>query len=228
MKKKLPYIILISLILIFCITCLVGIILFGMQSFTEEFKNNMNQPVPLIGISFGTALLFFFVVFSKTTMGKKSLDTLKNGIEIARDETQKAKDTLVETKKAMNEYVEAKEQEVKELTENYKIMIDGARKEARAYKDFMVEVCKEINNVNVQKKVDEFIEENKESVYEDVSSIVESAREEARSEYKQELDDLRLDMSSIKDFIKEQKKEAVNITKDTVEEVINENDITRV
>ena len=221
MRNKKPYIILFSILLVFCVVCAVGVGLFGWGAFSSEFTNNLNQPVPLIGISFGTALLFFLIVFSKTKFGKQALEDLKNGITKAREETEKARDSLNKAHEDLVALKQAKEEEVKALTESYKLAVDGAKQDIRNYKEFSLKVFQEINNVNVQKQVNEYIESEKANVYEDTSLIIANAKEEARSEYKKELEDLRAEINSLKELAEDSKKVAENGLNEIKEEVVN-------
>lgn len=228
MRNKKPYIILFSILLIFCVVCAVGVVLFGWGAFSSEFTNNLNQPVPLIGISFGTALLFFLIVFSKTKFGKQALEDLKNGITKAREETEKARDNLNQAKQELVNFKQAKEQEVKELTETYKVAIDGVTQEVNSFKKLSLSVYSQINNVNIQKQVNDYVESEKNKVYNDTSMIIKEAKEEARSEYEQEIIDLKAEIEKVKQIAEENRKvpenglnDVKNDIQETKEEILN-------
>lgn len=226
MKRQ--YIFLFVILLAFCIACGVGTLIFGWGAFSSEFTNNLNQPVPLIGISFGTALLFFLIVFSKTKFGKQALEKLTNGITKAREETEKARDNLNQAKQELVNFKQAKEQEVKELTETYKVAIDGVTQEVNSFKKLSLSVYSQINNVNIQKQVNEYVESEKSKVYNDTSMIIKEAKEEARSEYEKEIIDLKAEIEKVKQIAEENRKVAQNGLNDvkndiqeTKEEILN-------
>ena len=226
MKRQ--YIFLFVILLAFCIACGVGTLIFGWSAFSSEFTNNLNQPVPLIGISFGTALLFFLIVFSKTKFGKQALENLTNGITKAREETEKARDNLNQAKQELITFKQAKEEEVKELTETYKVAIDGVTQEVNSFKKLSLSVYSQINNVNIQKQVNDYVESEKNKVYNDTSIIIKEAKEEARSEYEKEIIDLKAEIEKVKQIAEENRKVAQNGLNDvkndiqeTKEEILN-------
>lgn len=207
MKKKLPFILVICIVALFVIACVIGTLLFGWTEFELELRNSLALPIPIIGITMGSLLLVLLLLFSKTSLGKKlfneSLNALNKGIQA----TKECKQILQDTKKAAEKLVEEKEEELKAVKQTTTVLVDGVRREVRNKEQFYLEVFKEINNVNVQEKVNEYIKEETSQQFEDASKIIKNAKDETRKEYDNQLEEINRQIELLKKAVYENKEE---------------------
>lgn len=205
--KKYPYVIVITIVALFVLACVIGTLIFGWTEFEKELRNSLALPIPIIGITMGSLLLVLLLLFSKTSLGKallnKSLDALNKGIQA----TNECKQILAETKKSAEEMVVAKQKELEEFKETSAALVDGVRQEVRNKEQFYLEVFKEINNVNIQEKVDAYIQEETSQQFEDASEIIKNAKDETRKEYDNQLEEMNKQIELLKKAIYENKEE---------------------
>lgn len=96
------------------------------QEICQAIKDFFNQPVPIICCSIGTLLVFVLVIFSKTSLGKKALNTLKGLIkELTKQITdlidkfkgfkEDVNKTLEQQNKILENALNEKQQEIDDL-----------------------------------------------------------------------------------------------------------------
>ncbi len=206
MKKKLPFILVICIVALFVIACVIGTLLFGWTEFELELRKSLALPIPIIGITMGSLLLVLLLLFSKTSLGKKLFNESLNAMNKGIQATKECKQILQDTKKAAEKLVEEKEEELKAVKQTTTVLVDGVRQEVRNKEKFYLEVFKEINNVNVQEKVNEYIKEETKQ-FEDVSEIIKTAKDETRKEYDNQFEEINKKIELLNKAVNENKEE---------------------
>ena len=121
------------------------------DTIVNAIKEFFNQPVPIIGITIGSLLAFVLTILSKTTIGKKGLNTLK-----------KAFTDLQKNINLFTEQMNQKEKELNniylELKEYYEKQLEIMKSEYYALCDLILCIGENTNNKNIKAKVNEFKE----------------------------------------------------------------------
>lgn len=125
-----------------------------------------NLPLPIAGISVGTAGVFLIILFSKTSLGKKLYNSV---VKLTKD----AIDTL-------NEYKAYADKRIEELRNMYeeKLQIVNAKNEK--LEKLLIAVSENINNKKVKELVNAYCEESKEIIA--IADIVDDAIVEVKEQ----------------------------------------------
>ena len=180
---------------------IVGTILWGWNGLVEQTKIILAMPVPIIGCTVLSLLIFTLAVLSKTSIGRKSLNTLKGVISGANEKLDEAKTQLYEVKQEFETYKELKEQQIKEIKDTYEVMLVGVKQQKDQLEDLVLEIGENIHNGKVEKAINEYVDNKKTQVNDEISEIVETAKDEARSEYVNEINDLRHELDELKQLV---------------------------
>lgn len=180
---------------------IVGSILWGWNGLVEQTKIILQMPVPIIGCTVLSLLVFTLAIISKTSIGKKSLNTLKGVISGANQKLDEAKTQLIEVKQEFDTYKELKKQEIQEIKETYEVLLVGVQQQKNELENLVLEIGENINNGKIEKAINEYVDEKKNKATTEISEIVENAKDEARSEYINEINDLRHELEDLKQLV---------------------------
>lgn len=189
----------------------------------EELKNNIewfcNLPLPIVGISVGTAFAFLLIIFSKTSLGKKIYSKAVAKVESAV--------SLLKT------YKEDADKKVASLKSEYeeKLQIVNAKNEK--LEKLLIAVSENINNKKVKELVDTYCKESKEVIaiadvvddaiietkeqcVKETQSIIEEYKEKLQAEFDSKSKELEEQIAKYKELLNEVKEygEVSEITKE--------------
>lgn len=119
------------------------------NNFVSGLEEFWNQPVPIIGFTVGTLIVGFFVIFTKTSLGKKALNWCKTKYE----------ELLVkynEAKKLYEEVIAEKDAIIEELTKMYEEKLALVQLNKDKEKEIIIAIAKNINNVKIKKIIEEY------------------------------------------------------------------------
>ena len=169
------------------------------EQFCNGFKDFINQPLPMILFTSGACLFFALSIISKTSIGKKSLNTLKEKINGATKKLNNATDNANNLIKEFNEYKECVEQEKQELVENYEIKLGAYHSELVKLNDIIKVLCENSPNKNIKLAYENFEKEIKElNVSDSVLVIQEEVKEKYENEYGSKLNALIEEVERLK------------------------------
>jgi hypothetical protein len=97
---------------------------------------------------------------------------------------------------------------VVEIKETYEVLLVGVKQQKDNLEHLVLEIGGNIHNGNVEKAINNYVDEKAKVVENEISSIVENAKEEARSEYEKEIVDLKAQISELKELITTSKESA--------------------
>lgn len=180
---------------------IVGSILWGWNGLVEQTKIILAMPVPIIGCTVLSLLVFTLAIISKTSIGKKSLNTLKGVISGANQKLDEAKTQLIEVKQEFDTYKELKKQEIQEIKETYEVLLVGVQQQKNELENLVLEIGENINNGKIEKAINNYVDDKKNKANTEISEIVENAKDEARSEYINEINDLRHELEDLKQLV---------------------------
>ena len=109
-----------------------------------------NLPLPIAGITVGTAGVFLLILFSKTSLGKRLFNKLLEKFEIL-------KSWVIEQLSGMNKRID-------ELKNQYEEKLQIANHKTEQVEKLVLDVLPFIHNAQVQEKVTEYLEKGKEIV----------------------------------------------------------------
>lgn len=140
----------------------------------EELKNNIewfcNLPLPIVGISVGTAFAFLLIIFSKTSLGKKiyskAVAKVDNAVSLLKS------------------YKETADKKVEELKCKYEEKLQIVSAENKKLEKLLIAVSENINNKKVKELVDAYCEESKEVIA--IADIVDDAVIETKEQYEKQ------------------------------------------
>lgn len=180
---------------------IVGSILWGWNGLVEQTKIILAMPVPIIGCTVLSLLVFVLAIISKTSIGRKSLNTLKGVISGANQKLDEAKTQLIEVKEEFDTYKELKKQEIQEIKETYEVLLVGVQQQKNELENLVLEIGENINNGKIEKAINNYVDDKKNKATTEISEIVENAKDEARSEYINEINDLRHELEDLKQLV---------------------------
>ena len=160
----------------------------------EQFIELINQPIPIIGFTIGAVLFFVLSIIAKTSIGKKALrkiqdinDKLNKKCAGLCQKLDEAEQKCVSLTVKYNEVIKNKDEEIKQLTDEYEIKLDAYKNIAKKQDEIIRVICE--NSVNV--KIKEAFE-NYDITFEDlpVNEIIENAKNEVKNEYNDRLNKL--------------------------------------
>jgi len=138
-----------------------------------------NLPLPIAGISVGTAGVFLLILFSKTSLGKKLYNSVVKSVKDAVD--------------TLNEYKAYADTKIEELRNNYeeKLQIVNAKNEA--LEKLLITVSENINNKKIKEVVNKYCENSNEiiAICDVVDDKVIEAKEQAVSEANKVIEDYK-------------------------------------
>lgn len=153
----------------------------------EAIRQFWNQPVPIIGFTVGAVLLAILGIIAKTSIGKKQLNKLKIEINIERDRYA-------------------------ELQKFYESKLQIAEKNKELERQFIYEICENINNVNVKSICEKYKSQFENITYD---QVVEDAKAQAIKEYEDKYKaELTTFIESEKERIKSELEEVKNVGKE--------------
>lgn len=121
-------------------------------AFTNEVIRFLNQPLPIISISLLTVGAIILKLVSMSNWGKKSLNVVNGKIAEYKDYIEKGKIELENYKSVLNEQLDSKEQEIKDLKELvYKIIELNPNKKIKELANYELEKAKD----QLKSKIDE-------------------------------------------------------------------------
>lgn len=145
------------------------------NTIVEGFKVFWSQPVPIIGFTVGTVIIGALSIISKTSIGKKALNSLKakyndlvNGYN--------------EVKKQYDEIIAKKDEIITTMTEEYnnKLALIQANKDKE--REVIIALGNCINNVKVKKIIEEYSQLDEIT---DVSQFVDDIKNKYESKYQE-------------------------------------------
>lgn len=151
------------------------------ESIVEWVKDFFNQPVPIIGVSVGLLLLYSLVIFSKTSLGKKALNTLRTKCEEAKKETETIK-------KEVDEFKERIIKETSEQVSSMKEYYETELKKGEAKIAVLEKLCISMAELSHNGKIESVVEETKDKLVScktDFDFMVEEKVEQTKATYEE-------------------------------------------
>lgn len=124
------------------------------ETISANIKDFFNQPVPIIGSTIGALLIFVLSVISKTSIGKKALNELKNKYNKLTTEFL----TILESFKKHKEKID---ETLKVQKEALEIALKEKQEEIDKLEELIIAISENIHNAKVKELVDTYIKEKK-------------------------------------------------------------------
>ena len=157
------------------------------DTLVENIKIFWNQPVPIIGFSVGMVIVGACFIISKTQFGKKKLNQLSELVKKAVNEMEQCKKALLDTNNKFVEYKANKEQEIKDLTNNYETKLSAYKGELDKINGILESICDNSHNVNVKNAYENYVKDKINVDLLPTSEIIKEAENNIKSEYDEKL-----------------------------------------
>lgn len=142
-----------------------------------NIKDFFNQPVPIIGCSILFLIVFFLVIFSKTSLGKKTLKKILSG--------------FIEVKTTFGIYKEVVDSKVKEIEQKTKDEVQKMEEKIALQEELIEIIVNNTHNEQIKAKYLEY-KEKLDKVQTDVDSLINEKVEEEKTKFeakaKEEID----------------------------------------
>lgn len=129
-----------------------------------------NLPLPIVGVSVGTAFAFLLIIFTKTSFGKKvylkAVAKVDNAVSLLKS------------------YKETADKKVEELKSEYEEKLQIVSAENKKLEKLLIAVSENINNKKVKELVDAYCEESKKVIA--IADIVDDAVIETKEQYEKQ------------------------------------------
>ena len=112
----------------------------------EEF---WNKPVPIIGFTVGAIIIGVLMILEKTSIGKKALKELRAKYE----EIKNSADAM---KNVCDKLLDEKDSIIEEMKKEYETKLAIIQEQRNKEKEIIIAVGRNINNVKIQKIIDEY------------------------------------------------------------------------
>lgn len=136
------------------------------ESLKEGITWFFSLPLPIAGISVGTAGAFLVILFSKTSLGKKLYN--------------KAMAKIEEAISKLNTYKAHADKEIEELKEYYEEKLQLVNEKNKQLETLLIAISENINNKKVKELVDTYCEKSNEVIA--IADIVDDAVIEAKEQ----------------------------------------------
>lgn len=164
-----------------------------------NIKDFFSQPIPVIGVSIGFLLIFVLVIFSKTSIGKKALNFLKEkviGIENGFNSFKN--DMMQEREKLVNFYQEEQTKADAKIAVLEELLLEVAENTHNAKIKEKVEEAK--SKLSITKtRYEELIESKVNEAKKQVSSIADTLKEKANDEIQKVREKYESELKAYKD-----------------------------
>ncbi len=150
------------------------------EQITYNIEQFWNKPIPIIGFTIGTLIIMFLVIFAKTSLGRKSLNYLKNKYSELNDGFNKAKKYYEEAIKAKDELIENKDKYIEELKSMYEEKLALVQINKDKEKEIIIAIGSNINNVKIKKIIEEY---KKLPEITDINAALDEKRKQLESKY---------------------------------------------
>lgn len=168
----------------------------------ENIKTFFSQPVPIICCSVGSLLIFVLTVFSKTSLGKKALNELKNLIAITTAR-------IGELNNSITSHKEDTEKKIEELKQSYQDKLAMVEEEKTNLEELLYAIAENINNVKIKELVANYKEKADKRIN-DISDVVNEEllkyKDSLDKEYQRKYDLLEEKVVAIEKKVEEQVK----------------------
>lgn len=136
-------------------------------------------PLPIAGITVGTACCFLAIIISKTSIGKKMYNKAFAKIDDARAELKR--------------YNEIADKKINELKSEYEEKLQLVNAKNKALEKFFISVSENINNKKVKELLDTYCEESNKviAIADVVDDAIVETKEQCLKETKSVIDDFK-------------------------------------
>lgn len=152
------------------------------EQITYNIEQFWNKPIPIIGFTIGTLIIMFLVIFAKTSLGRKSLNYLKNKYAELNDDFNKAKKYYEEAIKAKDELIENKDKYIEELKSMYEEKLALVQINKDKEKEIIIAIGSNINNVKIKKIIEEY---KKLPEITDINAALDEKKKQLESKYEE-------------------------------------------
>lgn len=151
----------------------------------ENLKIFFNQPVVIAGVTIGTIGVLLFTIIAKTSIGRKSLKKLKEGIA----HLQAKHDAVVQECEKFKELTENK---IADLVNQYETKLALVVNEKQELEKLVFEIADNIHNEKVKGVVKDYIKKTQEKEVE-----IETIVTEKLADYKEQLINYKAELENI-------------------------------
>lgn len=195
------------------------------EQIVEQITKILNTPTCIAGVTIGSLLLFFIVIISKTSIGRKALKTLSGKVDNAKAALEEAHAEYNKLKNGYDEYKKVAQETINELRSDYEIKLSGVQQVAAKEEKLLIAIAENVHNGEVQKQLENYVKDTTVSLSAEASTIVENAKKEVINETKDELESLKAEIEALKAEarqIKSESEQIINDVKNEGENIVNE------
>lgn len=140
------------------------------EQITNWIIENINKPLPIVGVSLVAILFFAWKIFASSSFGKKQLKEYRIKFEQTASSFIELKNDF-DAKKA--EY----ESKIAELESFYEEKLAQSTAYDNRLEKLLIDICEYLPNKNIKVLIEQFKTENHETILEDIKKEVESTFE---------------------------------------------------
>jgi len=163
----------------------------------NAIREFMNQPVPIICCSVGALLVFVLTIIAKTSIGKKSLNQLK---EMYRQMESKHTEIMLSYQSSEVEHINR----MSEMKNYYEEKLAIVESEKAKLEELIYFIGENIHNKNIESKIADYKEEASKRIN-DISQVVNEEVEKSKTKFAVEIKLINEEIKKLYEEIKEYK-----------------------
>jgi len=153
-----------------------------------------DKPVPIIGCTVGFLLVAILKIISSTSIGKKSLNTLKSSMASVLTKNEELVEQLTKERESVSNALNSKNEEVDALTEEYEAKLQLVANNYKLLEELVLGICKAISNKNVKELASKYSP----MINDGINELVDQAKKEVEEEYSSEIEELKKEIEELK------------------------------